>query len=169
MSKYRKILVTGNAGSGKTTLSKILSDKRKIPSYGLDNVVWMEGWKKTPAGEKKQKIEKIIENECWVVDGVSHQVFDAADTIVFLDLPLHRCLLNIVLRFAKNGIGTRDSLPEKCPEWIGVWKAIKISFVYHRNTRPEILEKIRNSKSKKIIRLDTVAQIDAFGRIPIGH
>lgn len=49
-----KILVSGNAGAGKSSLGKKLAKKYHLPLFGLDKIVWMEGWVKTPKEKKRQ-------------------------------------------------------------------------------------------------------------------
>lgn len=58
-----KVIVTGNAGSGKTTLSKQIADKLEIKQYGLDKIVWKERWHKTPKEERDKKIAKLLQNK----------------------------------------------------------------------------------------------------------
>ena len=156
-----KIMVTGNAGSGKSTLGAELSKKYSIPCHSLDSVVWQSGWKKTPLELKKKKIKELVDQDQWIIEGVSHQVFDAANQIIFLDLPLWRCLANIVKRFVKSPIGTRSQLPGGCPEWIGVWKAIKVAFLYQRVTRPQILSRI-GSKGDGVITFRSHKALENF-------
>lgn len=155
----QKILVTGNAGSGKTTYSKTLAKNLNLDLYGLDSIVWKPGWQKASAEEKKHKIQNLIERESWIIDGVSGQAFLAADTIYFLDIPLYRCLFNIIKRFLDNGLKTRDSLPKNCPEYLGVFKAIKIAFLYQKQTRPYILGMIESNRNKKIIWIKNYNQL----------
>ena len=52
--KYMRIHVTGNAGSGKSTFAKNIGDMLGINVYGLDKVVWKEGWQKTALDERKR-------------------------------------------------------------------------------------------------------------------
>lgn len=125
----QRIHVTGNAGSGKTTLGKALSKKLNLDLYGLDQIVWKSGWIKTPLEERKEKIQELIENEKWIIEGVSGQVFKSAELIIILDIPLWACILGILKRFAQNGLKTRNDLPRNCPEYIGVFKAIKVAFL----------------------------------------
>ena len=146
-----RILITGNAGSGKTTFSKALAKQFELPRHGLDSIVWKTGWKKTPDEEKREKIKALIANPSWVIDGVSGQVFREASTVYFLDVPLPRCLLNIVKRFLLNGLKTREDLPPGCPEYVGVLKAIRVAFLYHRQTRPFIFKLIESHPEKEII------------------
>ena len=47
-----KILVTGNAGSGKTTLAGELDIALSLPVFGLDQIVWRQDWQKTPVCEQ---------------------------------------------------------------------------------------------------------------------
>ena len=41
-----RIFITGNAGSGKTTLAGQMGEALRIPVFGLDSIVWLPGWKK---------------------------------------------------------------------------------------------------------------------------
>lgn len=158
----KQILVTGNAGSGKTTFAKKLSTDLGIPLHGLDLIVWQPGWKVTPEAERKQKIQQLTLNESWVVDGVSKQIFLAADTIFFLDIPLYRCLINIVTRFIQNGFKTRESLPKDCPEYIGVFKAIKVAFLYQKHTRPALLQMINEHPLKQVFWFKKFEQLNSW-------
>jgi hypothetical protein len=146
-----KILITGNAGSGKTTFSKVLAKHIHLPRYGLDSIVWKSGWKKTSDEEKREKIQSLIDKDSWIIDGVSGQAFRAANVVYFLDISLRRCLFNILRRFLLNGFKTREGLPSNCPEYIGAIKAIQVALLYQRHTRPWILEMIKASPEKEII------------------
>jgi adenylate kinase family enzyme len=156
----RRILVTGNAGSGKTTLSRRLAATFKLELHGLDSIVWKPGWKKTPAQEKQQKINALVSADSWIIDGVSQYAFLAADTIFFLDIPLHRCISNILIRFLRNGPKTRETLPPNCPEYLGVFKAIQVAFAYQRSTRPFIVELIENHREKKVVWIRSYSELE---------
>lgn len=141
-----KILVTGNSGSGKSTLGRKLSTEHGIPLYGLDKVVWKEGWTPTPEEERKKLIQEITNKDSWIIEGISKFALQEADIVYFLNLPLHKCLLNITKRFLKNGFKTREDLPNNCPEYIGVLKAYKIAFIFEKKTKPWIIEGLKNKK-----------------------
>jgi adenylate kinase family enzyme len=158
----KRVLITGNAGSGKTTFAKILKSEVNLPSHGLDSIVWQPGWKATPFQERQEKFKQIASNQEWIVDGVSKQIFEAADTIFFLDIPLSKCLGNIIKRFTSNGFKTRESLPVNCPEYIGVFKAIHVAFLYQKHTRPVILQMIKSSKGKKIYWIRDYRQLQSW-------
>lgn len=145
-----KILVTGNSGSGKSTLGRCLSKKHNIPLYGLDKIVWKENWQPTSKEEREKLIKEITSKDKWIIEGVSKSALREAELVYFLNLPHHRCLLNIFIRFLSNGFKTRVDLPNNCPEYIGVFKAIKISFLYERLTKPWIFEGLKNKEHIEI-------------------
>jgi len=139
-----RILVTGNAGSGKTTLGKKLSDELNIPLYGLDKVVWKENWTPTPRDEVQKLIKEITDKEAWIIEGVSKLALNEADKVYFLDIPAYKCVINILIRFIKNGLGSRKELPDNCPEYIGFLKAIKIALIFDRVTKPWLIQRSAN-------------------------
>ncbi|MBT3982811.1 MAG: hypothetical protein HOE90_15740 [Bacteriovoracaceae bacterium] len=59
--------------------------------------------------------------------------------------------MNIIFRFLQNGVGTRESLPANCPEYIGVFKAIRVAFIYQKKTLPMILKRLELHKDNKTI------------------
>ena len=58
-----KIHVTGNAGSGKTTLAAEIGSMLDLPVYGLDSVVWKEGWVITPKEERAAKENELAQKD----------------------------------------------------------------------------------------------------------
>lgn len=112
-----KIMVTGNAGSGKTTLARAIAGEFRLPVFPLDAVVWESGWRKRAADEKHAAIEALIRTPAWVIDGVSEAVEQAADVVVFLDVPPLLCLWRCAKRNARYLLRSRPELPDGCPEW----------------------------------------------------
>lgn len=137
--KAIKIFITGNVGSGKTSFAKRLSDRMAVPYHSLDSIVWQERWQKTPVEQRNEAIQKLTEQKSWIIEGVSKQVMQKADIIYFLDIPLYRCVFNILKRFCRYGLRVREHLPAHCPEYIGVWLALKIVFLFPQYSRPWIM------------------------------
>lgn len=135
----REILVTGNAGAGKSTLAKRLAAERDLPFFSLDGIVWQEGWKKTPPGEKNERIEELIARDSWIVDGVSTRVLQAADVVIFLDVPRWRCLWQAARRNMRYLFSSRPELPDHCPEILIIPTLWKIIWHFDARVRPGIL------------------------------
>jgi len=146
-----KVLVTGNAGSGKSTLSKKLAAASGLPWYGLDAIVWQERWRKTPGHMKKQRLDRLIAQPDWVIDGVSSELQAAADVIIFLDVPRRVCFWRVMRRNYRYLFSSRPGLPANCPEILILPRLIKIIWRFPSAVRPKILaEKARRNKQQFI-------------------
>lgn len=148
-----KILVSGNAGAGKSTLGKFLAKKYEVPLFGLDKIVWQENWKKTSKEERENQLSEIYKKDSWLIEGITTSGMKEADVIYFLDIPAYRCAFNVIRRFIKNGLGTRPDLPENCPEYIGFLKALKTVFIFRKVTRPWLLDESRRKSGGGFIHL----------------
>lgn len=137
--EIRKILVTGNAGSGKTTLSRKLADLLRIQAYSLDKIVWQTGWKKTPRMDRDRAISKLIAKDSWVIDGVSDTVMGAADLVIFLDFSRTTCFRRVLQRTVKHLFRTRPEFSHTTPEVFVLPKVLKIIWRFPGHVRPKIL------------------------------
>ena len=88
----RRVVVTGMAGSGKSTFSRSLAVKTGLPVVHLDLHFWKPGWVAPSEGEWREKQRGLLAGNEWIVDGNYHETLDLrlerADTVVFLDIPL---------------------------------------------------------------------------------
>ena len=133
-----KIHVTGNAGSGKTTLAAKLGDALELPVFGLDSVVWQPGWRKTPASERAGLEQALIQQPAWVIEGVSDAVRAAADVVVFLDVPRRICYLRCLKRNLPYLFASRPGLPEDCPEYRIAPYLVRLIWRFPKHVRPRI-------------------------------
>ncbi len=141
----QRILITGNAGSGKTTLAIQVSSALGIPFDCLDRIVWQEGWKKTPDVERTQLIEELTQQPLWVIDGVSFQVQESADLVVLLDIPRRVCFLRVIRRNWCYLFKSRPELPPNCPEIRIIPTLSKIIWNFPNKVRPQILSRVQGS------------------------
>ena len=121
-----KILITGNAGSGKSTLSKKVASDYNLPIYSLDSIVWQSGWKKTPKEVRHKQIVELIQKDEWVIDGVDYDIQDVADVVVFLDAPRRIRYWRSAKRNLPYLFRSRPELPAHCPEILIIPTLIKI-------------------------------------------
>jgi len=111
-----KIYIVGIVASGKTTLAKKLSRELSVPWYELDCIVYEKletgRYKRTPE-EQMKVIHDIDKKGDWIFEGTYrksyHGLFEMADKIIFLDIPLWKRKVRIFTRFIKQQIGV-----EKC-------------------------------------------------------
>lgn len=89
MKKYNKILITGDAGRGKTTLAVRLSQKLGIPGYSTDDYYYeIKFSKPRDKQESVDMISKVYKEDKWIVEGTTRRLLEpgleAADIIVYL-------------------------------------------------------------------------------------
>jgi adenylate kinase family enzyme len=44
-----RFAIIGNAGGGKSTLARVLARQRRLRHVEIDELLWQEGWKLSPA------------------------------------------------------------------------------------------------------------------------
>jgi adenylate kinase family enzyme len=110
----RRIVVSGLAGSGKSTFSLALAARTGLPVIHLDLQFWKPGWIAPSESEFREKQRSALAGDAWIAEGNYHETLDLrielADTVVFLDTPWWRCAGRAFLR----GFRMPDELPEGC-------------------------------------------------------
>jgi adenylate kinase family enzyme len=91
----RRVNVKGTSGSGKTTFGQELARRLGVPFVELDALHHGPNWAEPTNEEFRARVRAAIDTapEGWVIDGnydskLGETVLGAADTIVWLDLPL---------------------------------------------------------------------------------
>jgi len=114
---YNRIIIVGNNGSGKSFLSKELSDITGLPLVHLDIEFWRPNWEKPPKEEWIKKQMELTSKEKWIIDGNHMDTmelrFKAADIVIFLDINRFVCLSSVLLRNGKKRSDTPPYLVEK--------------------------------------------------------
>lgn len=155
----KRILVTGNAGSGKSTVARRIAAELSLPLHGLDCVIWQPGWKKRGADERSEMIGEFVKRDAWVIDGVSFEVQARADTVVFLDVPRRTSFLRVMKRNWRFLFRSRPGLPERCPEILIIPTLFRLIWRFPLRVRPEILDE--GSMSPRFFHVRTSADLAA--------
>ena len=98
----KRILIIGNAGSGKTTFAQKLADVTNIPLVHLDKLYWRGNWQRTEKDEFDSILQKELEKSEWIIDGnfnrtLTHRL-KYCDTVFYFDIPTIDCLWGITKR-----------------------------------------------------------------------
>jgi len=107
----RRVAVIASAsGNGKTTLGRAVAARLGVPFVELDALVHGPDWAETPDAELRALVAPIVRTDGWVIDGTYRRklgmlVFDAADTIVWLDLPMRVWMPRLARRTARRLTG----------------------------------------------------------------
>jgi len=136
------VYITVNAGSGKSTFARNIGKALGINVYGLDKIIWSEGWKKKPLYERKRLEEELVSKSQWIIEGVSSIARQASDLIIFLDFPRSVCYLGCIKRNWRYLFTSRPNLPDNCPEIKIVPTLIKIIWCFPYVAKPVIINDI---------------------------
>jgi adenylate kinase family enzyme len=114
-----RVNVKGISGSGKSTFARELAERLAVPYVELDALHHKPNWTEASAEELQSGVREVIANtpDGWVIDGnyerkLGDLVLDAADTIVWLDPPLHVSLGRLWRR-------TRTRIRDRVELWGG--------------------------------------------------
>lgn len=120
----RRVVVTGLAGSGKSTFTRSLGARTGLPVIHLDVHFWKPGWIAPTSGEWREKQCEVLAGDAWIADGNYHETLDLrlerADTIVVLDTPWPVCLARALVRGVKRPGG---QMPEGCDD--SPWRRLR--------------------------------------------
>ncbi|MCB0421279.1 MAG: hypothetical protein KDD61_09795 [Bdellovibrionales bacterium] len=167
LKQTKRILVVGCSGSGKSTLTRHLENIFDLPAIHMDIHFWNSGWVETPANVWREKVEGLVDQPRWIMDGTFANSFDLrmprAEAIVILDFPPLLCLWRAffrVLKYKKSD--HRPDMAEGCHERMD-WEFYKYILTYRRIVYPKILSALNEYRcEEKAIFLKGQRQVDQF-------
>jgi len=144
--------VVGASGSGKTTLARALARRLELPYVELDAFSHGPDWNEVSNVEFTKRVSAAIGLSAgWVVDGnyerkLGDLVFEQAETVVWLDLPLRTILWRLwgrtVVRI-RNGVELSNGNKES---WRGAFLGFNSLFAWavrrHRKLRRWMLKRL---------------------------
>lgn len=159
-----RILIIGCPGSGKTTLSKILAEKRKLPLVHLDKIFWNSGWQQKSQEEFDAELAEILDTDCWIIDGNYSRTLperlEKADMVIHLDYPTRVCIWRVLKRVMTNYGKTRSDMGENCPERFDI-EFLKYVWGFRKHYLPKMQSCLRESDIK-VITIRTEKERKAF-------
>ena len=135
----------GSGGSGKSTLAARIGARTGLPVIHLDQLYWKSGWVATPAEEWTRKVQELVAEASWVMDGNYGGTLDqrlaACDMVVFLDVPRLRCLWRVLRRWARHRGRSRPDMAAGCAERLDM-EFVRWIWTYPQRRRPGVLAKV---------------------------
>jgi adenylate kinase family enzyme len=164
----KKVAVFGNAGGGKSTLSRKLSEITGLPLYALDKLQFQPGGAAVPAEEYQQAHQAILQLDQWIVDGFGSIDtlwirLNTADTLIFVDLPLYVHFGWVTNRFLTSWIKPPEGYPANSPMFRSTMTSYRVLWLCHRRLTPKYREFIEQARStKQVYHLRSPQQIAQF-------
>jgi adenylate kinase family enzyme len=103
----RVALISSASGNGKTTMGRALAERMGVPFVELDALVHGPNWTETPDEVLAARLAPVLSSDAWVIDGtyrhkLGDRVLEAADVVVWLDLPIRVWLPRLVSRTGRR-------------------------------------------------------------------
>src|SRR6516225_1801197 len=102
----KRVAVFGNAGGGKSTLARRLSELTNLPLYPVDVLQYRAGGGKTPHDDYLKAHADLVRREAWIIDGYG---------CVAVDLPLFTHYLWVTKRLVKGLFRNPEGWPNNVP------------------------------------------------------
>lgn len=164
----KRVAVFGNAGGGKSTLARRLADLTGLPLYPLDLIQFKTGGGKIPHEDYLKAHADLIGRDEWIIDGFGCEAsawerLSAADTLVYVDLPLSRHYWWVTKRLIKSAFVTPEGWPENSPMWQSTLDSWRVVRRCERHLAPKYRQLVADaSASKQVHHLTSASRIRRF-------
>ena len=130
---YKKILILGNGGAGKSTFAADMGGRFSLPVVHLDKLWWLPGWVNRSEEEFDFLLSAELAKPAWVMDGNYQRT---------LAVRLAAAAYARVREYAGR---TRPDIGEGCPERVDA-EFEEWILKYDREVRPAMLAALEESK-----------------------
>jgi adenylate kinase family enzyme len=164
----KKVAVFGNAGGGKSTLSRRLSEITGLPLYVLDKIQYQSGGAEVSQEDYQRTHEQILASDQWIIDGFGSMEtlwprLDEADTLVYIDLPLYVHFWWVTKRFITGYFQPPAGWPENSPILKSSLSSYRVLWLCDKYLTPRYREYIQQAQSsKKVYHLRSTKEISQF-------
>ncbi len=164
----QKIIVIGNAGSGKTTFSKALAEKLNLPLVHLDKIFWCGKWHHISRESFDKILDEELQKDSWIIDGNFNRTLPRrlkeCDTVFYFDLPTISCLWGSTKRVIQNYGKTRDDMGGYCPEYFDKhkWELYLSILKFNKQNRERYYNLLSEQKDKKVVIFKSRKQANSY-------
>ncbi len=103
---YKRIVVVGVTSSGKSTLAENLAKRFDLRFIELDALHWGPNWQGAPLEIFRDRVEKALQAERWIIAGnyqvVRDLIWTKAEAVIWLDYPFLTVLWQLTRRTFKR-------------------------------------------------------------------
>lgn len=149
-----KVAVFGNAAAGKSTLARRVAELTQLPLYPLDTIQYQRGGGKVPHEEYLKAHAALLARDRWIIDGFgcvpsAWERFAAADTLIYIDLPLLTHYRWVTKRLIKGLFANPEGWPENSPIWSSTLDSYRVVGLCNRHLTPRYRQLVADAASTK--------------------
>jgi adenylate kinase family enzyme len=153
-ARMKKVAVFGNAGGGKSTLARNLAKLTKLPLYPIDMIQFEAGGGKVSHDAYLRKHADILRQDEWIIDGYgcvpsAWDRFAAADTLVYVDLPLVTHHWFVTKRLIQGQFVNPEGWPDNSPIWESSLSSYRVLWKCHRYLTPKYRQLVADMAASK--------------------
>jgi adenylate kinase family enzyme len=138
--RYKRIMIFGLPGSGKSTFALTLSQTLKLPLYHLDKYFYVETWVERVKEDFLNIQNTLVEKDTWIIDGNAIRSLEMryrrADLALYFCAPRLVCLSRLIQRrlFKDTSIKDRaNGCKERLP-----FHLIRYMWTFDHRVRPTL-------------------------------
>jgi len=164
----KKVAVFGNAGGGKSRISRQIANITGLPLHVLDKVQYKPGGIPISPDEFKQAHQKILESDQWIIDGFGNlevlwQRLNIADTLIYIDLPIYLHFWWVTKRFVISYFDPPEGWPDNSPLWRSSMNSYKALYLCEKHLTHRYRDYVDKAKvTKEVYHLRSPQQISQF-------
>ena len=166
----RKVAVFGNAGGGKSTLARRLAEVTGLSLYPIDIIKFRAGGGELPREVYLKSHAELLKRDEWIIDGFGCRLsawerFAAADTLVYVDLPLWTHHWFVTKRLVEGHFKNPEGWPKRSPIWSNTVSSYKGLWLCHRHLTPKYRTLVAEmSSTKRVHHLRSPHEMQGFLR-----
>ena len=157
---YRRVLVIGCPGGGKSTFSRALHAATGLPLHHLDMMYWTSDRTTVTRETFLTRLQTVLDTDSWIIDGnyssTMEQRMKTCDVVFFLDYPVEVCLEGIAARRGQ----VRSDMPwvewEDDPEFLDFVKR------FPTEERLKILDLLKKFPDMSVLHFTSRAEADGY-------
>ena len=151
----QRVAVFGNAGGGKSTLARRLAELTRLPLFSIDMMRFKAGGDKVPDEEYLRQHADILRRDEWIIDGFDSvasawERFAAADTLIYVDLPLATHYWWVTKRFIQGLYANPEGWPDKSPIWSSTISGYRVIPRCHRHLTPKYRQLVTDAVPQSV-------------------
>jgi adenylate kinase family enzyme len=164
----KRVAIFGNAGGGKSTLARELADITGLPLAVVDELQYRAGGTAVPHEEYLQAHQALLAKDEWIIDGfggiaLAWERFEAADTLIHVDLPLAVHALWVTKRLIKGLFVSPPGWPEDSPVIRSSISSYRVLWPCHTRLTPRYRSYTSEAaRRKRVFHLRSRAELKQF-------